>query len=156
NVAFTQNLAILAAGGVAHEMLDAEAVRRRFPAFAMTDGADGAFIPDGGMVDADASTAPFREGARKGGAAVRGLTRVAALERDGDDVRLTTDDGSIVEAGHVVIAGGAWTTELLSDLSLPIRVTRQAWYEMRPADPAAVSPDHIPVWCDYDTMYYGF
>jgi sarcosine oxidase len=42
------------------------------------------------------------------------------------------------------------------DLALPIRVTGQTWFTMRAADPAAVGPDRIPVWCDYDTMYYGF
>jgi sarcosine oxidase len=89
---------------------------------------------------------------------LRELTRVTALDATGgrDGVRLTTDDGSTIEADRVVIAGGAWTNDLLPDLHLPIRVTRQAWYEMRAADPPAVGPDRIPVWCDYDTMYYGF
>jgi sarcosine oxidase len=39
---------------------------------------------------------------------------------------------------------------------LPIRVTRQTFHTFRPSDPAAVSPDRVPVWCDYDRLWYGF
>ncbi len=156
NQLFDQNLAVMAGGGLPYELLDEATARRRFPAFAMTDGAVGVFNPDGGLVDADAAVGAFLAGARAAGAEIRDLTRVLGIAAGSDGVALTTDDGETVRAGHVVVASGAWTDRLVPDLALPIRVTGQTWFTMRAADPAAVGPDRIPVWCDYDTMYYGF
>ncbi len=156
NELFEQNVAILAAGDVPFDRLDEGAARRRFPAFAMTDGAEGVFIPDGGFVDAGACVGAFLDGARRGGAEIREEVRVRSIDFGPDGARLDTDDGQPIVADHVVIAGGAWTRDLLPDLALPIRVTGQTWYTLRPSDAAAVGPDRIPVWCDYDTMYYGF
>jgi sarcosine oxidase len=156
NADFERNIAIMAAGGLPHERLDGAAARRRFPAFAMPDGAEGVVNPDGGFVDADAAVHAFQDGARAGGAAIRERTKVVGLDARGDGVSLRTDDGATLAAGHVILAGGAWTNDLVPALRLPIRVTGQTWVTMRAADPAAVSPERIPVWCDFDTMLYGF
>jgi sarcosine oxidase len=155
NEAFESNVALLADGGVGYEMLDGDAARRRFPAFAMTPDAVGVFIEDGGMVDADASVAAFLSGARAAGAEIREGSRVLALDLDGNRPRVTTDHGALA-ADHVVIAAGAWTNDLLPDLHLPLRVTGQTWITMRTDLPAAVDPSQVPVWCDYETMFYGF
>lgn len=156
NAALERNTAVMAAAGLPHERLDAAAARRRFPAFAMTDGAEGVFNRDGGFVDADAAVQAFQAGARARGAAIRERTRVVGLDALGDGVRLTTDDHVGLSARHVVLAGGAWTNDLVPELRLPIRVTAQTWVTMRPSDPAAVGPARVPVWCDYDTLFYGF
>ena len=124
----------------------------------MTPGAEAVFNEDGGMVDADASVAASSTGATAAGAEIRTRVTRVALDLDGDRPRVRTDDGDIT-ARHVVVAAGAWTSDLLPDLpdlDLPIRVTRQAWFTMRPDNPAPVGPGRMPVWCDYDTMYYGF
>jgi sarcosine oxidase len=156
NPILQDNVGIMAAGGVPYEWLDQAAATARFPAFAMTPGAMGAWSADGGMVDADAAVAAFVSGAEAAGAVIYADRRVTAVDADGDQARVRTDDGGTLTARHVVVAAGAWTNDLLPDLHLPIRVTRQTWFTMRPADPVAVGPDRVPVWCDYDTMYYGF
>ncbi len=155
NARMQRNLAVMADAGMACEILDEGDARRRFPAFAMTPGAVGVFSPDGGMIDADAAVTAFAEGARAAGARIREDTHVLALDVEGGGIRLRTPSGDIT-ARHAVIAAGAWTGALLPDLRLPIRVTRQTWFTMRPADQLAVAPSRIPVWADYDTMYYGF
>jgi sarcosine oxidase len=125
----------------------------------MTPGAVGVYNEDGGMVDADAGVAAFLAGARSAGADVREGTHVERIDTDGYGVRIETAEGE-VRADRVVVAAGAWTTDLLRDLlpdaALPIRVTRQSWLTFRPDDPRPVGPDHVPVWCDYDTLFYGF
>jgi sarcosine oxidase len=80
---------------------------------------------------------------------------VTSLELGDGRPTVRTPAGDI-RARHVVIAAGAWTTRLLPDLGLPVRVTRQGFYTFRPADPAAVGPDRLPVWADVDTFDYGF
>ena len=155
NATFDRNVAIMAAAGVPHILLDEAAARRRFPGLALTPGSVGVLNHDGGMVDADASVAAFVSGARLAGAELRTRTRVVRLDLDGERPRIVTDRGVVI-ARHVVIAAGAWTNRLLPDLRLPIRVTRQHWFTMRPASMAPLGPDHLPVWADYDTMSYGF
>jgi sarcosine oxidase len=155
NDTFDRNVAIMAAAGVPHVLLDEAAARTRFPALAMTPGSVGVFNEDGGMVDADAAVGAFVSGAALAGAQIRTGTRVLGLDLDGDRPRIATDRGMIA-ARHVVIAAGAWTPRLLADLRLPIRVTRQHWFTMRPATTGAHGPDRLPVWADYDTMFYGF
>ena len=155
NPTFERNVAVMAAAGLRHQRLDEAAARRRFPAFAVTAGSTAVFNEDGGMVDADASVAAFLDGARGFGAEIRVGTRAVLLELHGEHPTVVTEGGSIT-ARHVVIAAGAWTNQLLPGLGLPIRVTRQAWFTMRPVDSGAVHPDRVPVWADYDTMLYGF
>ena len=79
NQLFDQNLAVMAGGGLPYELLDEATAGRRFPAFAMTDGAVGVFNPDGGLVDADAAVGAFLAGARAAGAQIRDLTRVLRI-----------------------------------------------------------------------------
>jgi sarcosine oxidase len=158
NPIFGQNLAVMASGGLRHELLDEAAVGRRFPAFSMPAGARAVFNEDGGMVDADAAVAAFIAGARSAGAEIRHGTRVRGLDLghvDAGNVRVQLD-GETIAARHVVVAAGAWTSDLLPDLASPIRVTQQSWFTMRPRNRAPVEPSQVPVWCDYDTMYYGF
>jgi sarcosine oxidase len=150
-----ENLRIATDGGIAHEILDEAAARLRFPAFAITRRAEGVFLADGGMVDADAAVAAFLDLANRSGGEARFGVRVLGLELDGERPVLRTTGGRI-RARHVVVAAGAWTAKLLPALVLPVRVTRQSWFTMRPSDPAAVAPDRVPVWCDYETMFYGF
>src|SRR5205085_2743540 len=124
------------------ERLTAADVRKRFPSFAMTRGAEAVFNPDGGMVDADAAVAAFVAGARASGATIREDVRVTDIAASGAGVRIATFDGPDVFADRVVIAAGAWTNRLMTtagrDAALPIRVTRQTWFTMQPADGAAV------------------
>ena len=121
----------------------------------MTLGAEGIFMADGGMVDADAAVSAFLDVAGRGGGDARFGVRVLGLDLDGERPAVRTQT-EVIRARHVVVAAGAWTAKLLPALGLPVRATRQSWFTMRPSDPAAVAPDRVPVWCDYDTMFYGF
>jgi len=149
------NSALAQVHGVDLEHVTAREAARRWPSFAMTSGSEGVFLPKGGMLDADACVAAFLAEAKRGGATVLADMPVTGLDLDGDRPLVRTAAG-VLRARHVVVAAGAWTLRLLPDLALPIRVTRQTFYTYRPSDPAAVSPDRMPVWCDYETSLYGF
>src|SRR5688572_30982969 len=43
---------------------------------------------------------------------------------------------------------------VLPEAPIPVRVTRQGFYTYLPSDPASVAPDRVPVWCDYDRLWY--
>jgi sarcosine oxidase len=149
------NCALAEASGVGLEQVTAREAARRWPSFAMTSGSECVFLPKGGMLDADACVAAFLAEAKRVGATVLADMPVTGLDLDGERPLVRTAAG-VLRGRHVVVAAGAWATRLLPDLALPIRVTRQTFYTYRPSDPPAVSPDRVPVWCDYETLVYGF
>ena len=51
---------------------------------------------------------------------------------------------------------GPWTTQLIADLGLPLRVTRQEVFRFMPADETGLRPGEVPVFTDYDRLFYGF
>ena len=128
---------------------------RRWPAFAMPPGSESLFLPDGGMLDADACVSALLAEAMVAGATVLAGTTVTRIDLDGDRPLVHTTAGP-VRARHIVVSAGAWTRALLPELALPIRVTRQSFFTFQPSDSSAVSPDRMPIWCDYETRLYGF
>jgi sarcosine oxidase len=155
NAHLAQTIPIAAEQGHEMQPIDEREAARRWPAFALPSGAEGVFLPRGGMLDADACVAAFRDEAVRKGANVLVETAVRRVDIDGARAVVGTAAGDI-RARHVVVAGGAWTTRLLPGLDLPLRVTRQGFYTFRPTDPTMVAPDRIPVWADLDTFDYGF
>jgi sarcosine oxidase len=143
------------AQGVELHMLTEREAAARFPSFRVTPGAEAVFLPRGGMLDADACVAAFQAGARTRGAQLLAETPVEGIDAGLDRPVVRTARGSF-RARHVVVAAGSWTRRLLPDAPIPVRVTRQAFYTYSPSDPASVAPDRVPVWCDYDRLWYGF
>jgi sarcosine oxidase len=155
NAHLARTVPIATAQGHEIHPVDEQEAARRWPAFALPAGAEGVFLPRGGMLDADACVGAFQLEAERLGATIVQQAPVTSLELGDERPTVRTSAGDI-RARHVVIAAGAWTTRLLPALGLSVRVTRQGFYTFHPADPAAVGPDRLPVWADVDTSDYGF
>ena len=140
-----------------HEVLDAAAVMRRFPAFRVPEDTIGVFQPDGGFLDVEPSIAAMLELAQTAGAQVRSGEIVHKITPQGGGVRIDTDRGTI-DAGSAIIAAGPWLTKLLPDLPATLRVTRQvqAWFQ--PNDPRLFAPERFPVFLleSRHGAHYGF
>jgi sarcosine oxidase len=144
--------------GLPHDILDAAAVMKRFPAFRLPDDFIGVFQPDGGFVRAEPAVAAFQAVARQAGADLRMVERVLGVAPHGDGVRVTTEHGEVL-AGCAIVAAGPWLTSLLPQFPVPVRVTRQvlAWFEpVRHAPQFAAA--HFPVFLleNPDSVFYGF
>lgn len=120
----------------------------RFPQFraetAMVDSS-------GGILNATGATVAFAKASKTAGAIFihgRGVSRV----RKG---RVTLDDGTVFEAGQVVVTCGSWTDRLL-EKPLGIRATRQEVAFFRPEMKNAFSVDHFPIFAHLPTWFYGF
>ena len=147
---------------IVHEMLDAAALRRRFPALLLAEGEMAYFEPAGGFVRPERCVDVQLRLAEKGGAAVMRDTPVRSVqERSGSGVVVETDRGT-VEAAQVVVSAGSWAGKLLGapyDWTLvPFRQVLH-WYPS--LDPALHGPDHMPVyiWVHDDlpgAFFYGF
>ncbi len=141
------------------ELLDAAAVRRRFPAFRPDDDAVGVLEHRAGFLDPEACIESCLTLASKAGATLRFDTLVDRWEPTEDGVRLHTSSG-IVECARVVLTAGAWMGGLIGIVALPLTVTRQVMYWFRPHSGAShygagAMPVFIWEW-EPGRMIYGF
>ncbi len=153
----TGTLAASRQHGLAHDVLDAAALRRRFPLFQVPDDYVAVVQPDGGFLRAEPAIRALLGRALAAGAEVRTGETVRAIEPRSDGVRVVTTRGTI-DAGCAVAAAGPWVKTLLPHLPVAIRVTRQVLAWFAPRDPALFSPARFPVFLleNADGMFYGF
>lgn len=140
---------------IPHEMLDAAALRRRFPQFLTFKDTDrGYFEPQSGYLRPEALIATQLAAARKHGATVRDNVSVTSIEQTGDGVTIHTSEGAFT-ARQVVVAAGAWTRKLLgAPFDSLLTVTRQLlhWYEAESYEP--FTPARLPafIWFVTDRL----
>lgn len=148
---------------LAHEVLDAAAVKARFPGFAPASNEVGVFEAEGGFLRVEACTRAHARRAVERGATLRTETRVTALSiaAGSGGVRVTLDDGTSIEAERAVISAGAWLAsapalrEVLGRLPLVVQRQVQLWF--RPLDAGVVSAPLFPAFVhfDGDRTFYG-
>jgi sarcosine oxidase len=114
-----------------YELLTPEATRERFPAFRLSDDLVAVFDPRAGYLDPEACNKAHIDVAREAGAVARFDEPVQKWTPDGEGVRVTTPTAGYF-ADRLVIAGGAWTAELLRELELPLTVERQSVFWLEP------------------------
>jgi sarcosine oxidase len=148
--------------GIAYEVLDRDAIARRFPPFInLTSDDVGYYEPGAGFLHPEACISAQLAEARRHSAETLLNTTVTAISQRGGTVRLETSAGP-VEAAKVLVTAGAWTAPLLgSPFDRLLRVTRQVLHWFAPDDPAPFDPARCPVFIRMhgagDTDYfYGF
>jgi sarcosine oxidase len=142
---------------LAHEVLDAASLMRRFPAYRLPEDFVAVLQPDGGYIGAAAALGAMIKLARAAGAEIRTNERVVTIDPHGAGVLLKTDRNTI-EADGAIMAAGPWMNALLPGLSLPLRVTRQVVGWFAPNDPAPFAAERFPVFLieSRHGMHYGF
>lgn len=145
--------------GVPHEVVDAAEIRRRWPAFTPDEGMTGVVDPGAGIVDPQQAIEAQLRLAEDGGAEVRFGERAVDWRPVAGGIEVETDAG-VHAAGHLVIAAGAWTSQFLPDLGLPLEVERMPVFWFEPQGGAAgPAGDRLPVWIvetRFDGAFYGF
>lgn len=143
--------------GLPSEILEAPALMRRYPAFRIPQNFTAVLQRDGGFIEAARAIDASIRIAVEAGAQVRTGERVLAVEPRRQSVRIETDRDRI-DCDGAVFAAGPWMRELLPELRLPLRVTRQvvAWFASD--NSAQFAPDRFPVFIlesGYG-QHYGF
>jgi sarcosine oxidase len=112
-----------------HEVLNASALMRAYPAFDLPPNYVAVHQPDGGFVEIETSIEACISLAQAEGAEIRSGTRVLAIEPRAGGVRLTSDS-DVVDAGSAIVTVGPWMSTLVSELSAQLRVTREVvgWF----------------------------
>jgi sarcosine oxidase len=120
--------------GIAHELLDAEAVRARYPQFRVRNDEVGYFEPGGGFVRPEACVAAQLDLACRLGADIHLGERVTKLVPAPGQVRIKTEVDEYC-AKTVVLAAGSWLPEFLDiDVARAFRVFRQVMFWFGPRD----------------------
>lgn len=158
---FDNTLAAARRFGVEHELLDAAAIRRRFPQFKVADNESGYYEPGAGYLRPEACVAAHLALAQRHGAELHRGETVQRFAQAGDVVTVTTDRGEY-PARSLLVCAGPWLPSLLApDLARLFTITRQVLYWFELAAPAAeFTPPRFPVWIwelqDRAHVIYGF
>ncbi|MSU59738.1 MAG: N-methyl-L-tryptophan oxidase [Pedosphaera sp.] len=132
--------------GLAHELLDACEIKRRFPQFHPDADTVALYEKNAGVVRPEESVRAHLDLATRRGATLRMEERVESWSASADSARVKTARGEY-EAGQLVISAGPWAGEILRELNLPFQVERQVqlWFEPN-GGVENFLPGKFPVW----------
>ena len=132
--------------GIVHEVLDADEIRGRFPAFNVRDDEFGYFEQDAGFLRPEACVAAQLELATWHGARIHRDEKVEGFTQSGGVVSVATSRGQYA-AKQLILAAGPWIASLVDkEYARLFRVTRQAqfWFDV-PAAIARFEPGRFPI-----------
>jgi len=139
-----------------HEVLDAAVLRARYPLFVWPDGWQGLFERQAGWLAPERCIETHLRLAEQSGATLRFDEPIEHWESTRDGVRVTTATGRF-EAKQLVIAAGAWESQLAPSLAPELSVERSVlvWFEPTGERDAFA---RLPVYIveDTDRIFYGF
>ena len=159
-VVFRGSVASAREQGLAHDVLDAVEIRRRWPIFAPPDDIGGLYDPGAGMIRPERAIEAQLRLAAEAGAVLRfGERAIGWQPAPGGGLEVETDAG-VLGADHLVIVAGAWTGYFVPDLRLLLEVERMPVFWFEPDVPEGdVAVGRLPMWI-MDTgaegIFYGF
>lgn len=143
--------------GLAHQVLDADEMRNRFPAFALDDDEVAVLDPQGGYLRPEAAIMGYIRLAASDGAVFHFGEKVLRIETDETGVIIVSATGRY-RASKVIVATGSWISELvpaLRDHAVPIRQV-VGWYQ--PKDGFVTTPQRMPAFLRDEGVesFFGF
>lgn len=147
--------------GIVHEVLDASALRDRFPAFQVQDDESAYYEPDSGVLFPERCVQAQLMLAERAGATVLRRCRMTRLEPIGSAVAVHTESG-VLQAGRVVLCTGAWLPQQAGPPHAGrLRVLRQVLHWFDVDEPARYHGDVCPAYmwffgAEASDSFYGF
>jgi sarcosine oxidase len=146
---------------IEHEMLDASAIRQRFPQFRVRDDEVGYFEKDAGFVRPEECVRAQLSVAKRYGACIHTNEKVAGFTPGPNGVDIVTDR-TTYEADQLIVSAGPWLPQLLGSAFSPLfKVFRQAlfWFAAK-GEITPFLPENFPVFIwelqNRDRGIYGF
>ena len=131
--------------GLAHELVDAREVARRYPALVPAAGDVGVIEPRAGVLFPERGVRAMLDAAHELGATTGTGVRVLTWRAEPNGVTITTTDGEVTAARAIFVAG-AWMGALVPALAPSLSVMRQLghWFVPR-AHRERFRADRLPV-----------
>jgi sarcosine oxidase len=143
---FDNTLAAAQKFGIAHELLDADEIRHRFPQFNVADDERGYFERDAGFLRPEECVRAQLAQAERSGAEIHRDEEVLEFRGSATGVSVRSNRATY-NAATLIVAAGAWLPELLErDLARHFTIYRQTlvWFDVE--DPiAAFAPERFPI-----------
>ncbi|MDJ1159818.1 N-methyl-L-tryptophan oxidase [Chelatococcus sp. SYSU_G07232] len=130
--------------GLAHDVLTAGEVARRFPGWRLAEDHIAVYQADAGFVASERSILAHVSMAIAAGADIRAREKVLAWEPTATGVRVTTERG-VYEAGRLVLSAGAWIGDFVPSLAAQVVPERQVLGWFRTSDPSLFALERFPV-----------
>ena len=150
--------ASLEAAGVESEWWTPGQLTSRFPQFRIhQEGTSVLWQKDTGFLHASACVQTHLELAEQHGAEIRAETPITGINWQEETPEVMVE-GQRFRGKKIVVTAGAWAGQILSDLNLPLTVTRQQIVYYRPTDAKQFHPARFPIFVDVmrDEFLYGF
>ena len=146
--------------GLAHELLDAAEIHRRFPPFTPRQETVAFYESEAGSLFPEEAIRGHLDVAGDHGAHLHFDEQVEDWRVTASGTVQVTTSRSRYEAGRLVLAPGAWAPQLFKLPKLPLAVEPQTLYWLSPSGgPAPYSADRFPIyiWDLGDgVQFYGF
>jgi monomeric sarcosine oxidase len=150
-----QGYEVMRSAGLPVEILSRQDCNRRFPQFRTEEFDAITYNPRGGFLAATECLRALVERLRKRGGELREGVRVRQVVGRGDGGRVLLDAGGPLDADRVVVTAGPWVGDVLPEISLPVRATRQQMCFLQGLPEDSFGPGVFPVFLA-KMDYYGF
>jgi sarcosine oxidase len=142
-----------------HELLHAEPLRARTPAFTLPADSVAVFEPRAGVLDPEQCIRSMLHTAASLGATIAAPEHMLSWHATHHGVTVITASGTLT-AKHLVLALGPWASAQLHGMPLPLAVERNVLFWFRAAAHAELfSPEQFPVFlfdAEPECVWYGF
>ena len=147
---------------VNYEWWNSKDLSKRFPQFQVPHDYDILWQKDTGFLYASECVLTHLQLAERNGAIVRENTPVKRIDWQTDVPTIHTEKSNFL-GRKVIVTAGAWTSDLLSDLTLPLTVTKQQVCYYKPTNTEMFQPNNYPVFTEitddgefiYGISYFG-
>lgn len=137
------------------ERLSAGEIRHRYPAFHVPDEFIGLLETGAGWLDVDAAISGMQKSACEGGAHLYLDEEVTGWENKDGVITVHTAKRR-VRARQLIVTAGAWTTNILRSVGLPIRIVRKTFLWFDPLKREEFAEAAIPIFGFPTNAFYGF
>jgi monomeric sarcosine oxidase len=143
--------------GLSYEWLTPEEAMRRWPAFHVPDDWDALYSPDTGFLLTEPALRGMAAAARALGATFMEATPALDWGTEPASVWVRTATERF-EAEALIVTAGVWSSRVLGELELPIRILRKTLWWQKVDDPRSYGPDRFPVFIADSSAgeIYGF
>ena len=132
------------AHGLSYEWLAPDEAMSRWPAFQVPDDWDALYSPDSGFLLTVPALRGMASAARALGVTILEQTRSVAWGATPNGVWVDTPRERY-QADALIVTAGAWSTQLLAELDLPIRILRKTLWWQEVVDRRQFEPDRFPI-----------